>query len=209
MKTATLRAAVAALAIAIPAAAHAQKVQNAAVVVIDTERVYRECAACVSAQTQIQGLVTSAQTRAQQIGQPLQTEAQSIEQAAAAARNQSGSARTSAEAALNSRVQAFQQQQTSAQQELAGLERNIQSTQANVVRQINASLTPIYTRVMTAHNANLALDVNATLAHSGALNVTNEVLTLLNSALPSVSVTPLPAPAGAQPQAQQQPQPTR
>jgi Skp family chaperone for outer membrane proteins len=209
MKNATLRAAVAALAIAIPATAHAQKVQGAAVVVIDTERVYRECTACVSAQSQIQGLVASAQTRAQQIGQPLQTEAQSIEQAAAAIRNQSGAARTSAETALNTRVQAFQQQQTSAQQELAGLERNIQSTQANVVRQINAGLNPIYTRVMNAHNANLALDVNATLAHSGALDVTNEVLASLNSALPSVSVTPLPAPpAGTQP-AQPQPQPTR
>jgi hypothetical protein len=54
---------------------------------------------------------------------------------------------------------------------------------------------------MNAHQANIALDTNATLARSNSLDVTNEVLTALNGALPSVSVTPLP-----QPPAQQQPQ---
>jgi hypothetical protein len=56
---------------------------------------------------------------------------------------------------------------------------------------------------MTARGANVALDVNATLARTQALDVTTEVLTQLNQQLPSVSVTPLPA--GQQPP-QQQPQ---
>jgi hypothetical protein len=54
---------------------------------------------------------------------------------------------------------------------------------------------------MTARGANVALDVQATIARAQALDVTNEVLTALNQQLPSVSVTPLPQ----QPQ-QQQPQ---
>lgn len=194
-------AALAALSLAMPGAAQAQRAPGAVIVVVDTDRVFRECTACRAAQTQLQGLITSARTRAQQLGQPLQTEAQSIEQAGAALRNQTGAARQAAETALNSRVQQFQTRQTTAQQEVARLEQNIQSTQANVLRQINERLNPIITNVMNARNANIALDVNATLARSNTLDVTNDVLTQLNAALPSVSVTPLP-----QPPAQQQPQ---
>ena len=203
MNKIALGAAAAVLSLALPGIAQAQKAPGAVIVVVDTDRVYRECTACKAAQTQLQGQVTSARTRAQQLGQPLQTEAQSIEQAGAALRNQSGAARTAAETALNTRVQAFQARQTSAQQEVARLEQNIQSTQANVLRQINAKLNPVITQVMNARGANVALDVNATLARAGALDVTSEVLTALNAQLPSVSVTPLPQ--AAQP-AQQQPQ---
>jgi len=203
MNKIALGAAAAVLSLALPGIAQAQKAPGATIVVVDTDRVYRECTACKAAQTQLQGQITSARTRATQLGQPLQTEAQSIEQAGAALRNQSGAARAAAETALNTRVQQFQQRQTTAQQEVARLEQNIQSTQANVLRQINARLNPVITQVMTARGANVALDVNATLARSGALDVTNDVLTALNAALPSVSVTPLPQ--SAQP-AQPQPQ---
>ena len=196
-------AALAALSLALPGVAQAQRAPGAVIVVVDTDRVYRECTACKAAQTQLQGMITSARTRATQLGQPLQTEAQSIEQAGAALRNQTGAARTAAETALNARVQAFQQKSTTAQQEVQRLEQNIQSTQQNVLRQINARLNPVITQVMNARNANIALDVNATLARSNTLDVTNDVLTALNAALPSVSVTPLPQ---AQQPAQPQPQ---
>jgi outer membrane protein len=196
-------AAAAALSLALPGVAQAQKAPGAVIVVVDTDRVYRECTACKAAQTQLQGLVTSARTRATTLGQPLQTEAQSIEQAGAALRNQTGAARAAAETALNTRMQQFQQRQTTAQQEVARLEQNIQSTQQNVLRQINVRLNPVITQVMTARGANVAVDTNATLARSNTLDVTNDVLTALNAALPSVSVTPLPQ--AAQP-AQPQPQ---
>jgi len=184
--------AVAVLAAAIPAAAPAQRAPAAVIVVVDTDRVYRECNACRTAQQQLQTQINSAQQRAQTLGQPIQTEAQSIQTAAQAARNQQGAARTQAETALNQRVQALQTRQTTANQELARLEQNIQSTRANVVRQINAQLNPVVNQVMTARGANVALDVNATLARSQALDVTNEVLTALNRQLTTISVTPLP-----------------
>ncbi|HEU0133913.1 MAG TPA: OmpH family outer membrane protein [Allosphingosinicella sp.] len=198
-------AAMAALSLALPGVAQAQRTPGAVIVVVDTDRIYRECTACRAAQTTLQGQVTAARTRAQTLGQPLDTEAQSIQAAGAALRNQTGAARTAAETALNTRVQQFQQRQTAAQQEVARLEQNIQSTQQNVLRQINVQLNPIITRVMNAHNANIALDVNATLARSNAIDVTNEVMTALNGALPSVSVTPLPQ--AAQPGQPAQPQP--
>jgi Skp family chaperone for outer membrane proteins len=201
MKKILFGAAIAALSLGVPGAAIAQRAPAAVIVVVDTDRIYRECTACKAAQTQLQALVNSARTRSTQLGQPLQTEAQSIEQAGAALRSQTGAARAAAESALNSRVQQFQTRQTSAQQEIQRLEQNIQSTQANVLRQINARLDPVVTQVMTARGANVALDVNATLARSSTLDVTNDVLTALNAALPSVSVTPMPQQPG-----QQQPQ---
>ncbi|MGA9583102.1 MAG: OmpH family outer membrane protein [Allosphingosinicella sp.] len=203
MNKLALGAAMAALSLALPGTASAQRAPGAVIVVVDTDRIYRECTACRAAQTQLQGMISSARTRATQLGQPLQTEAQSIEQAGAALRNQSGAARAAAETALNTRVQQFQTRQTTAQQEIQRLEQNIQSTQANVLRQINVRLNPVVTQVMTARGANVALDTNATLARAGALDVTNDVLTALNAALPSVSVTPMPQ--AAQP-AQPQPQ---
>jgi outer membrane protein len=115
-------AAIAAVSLALPGVAQAQKAPGAVIVVVDTDRVYRECTACKVAQTQLQSQVASARTRATQLGQPLQTEAQSIEQAGAALRNQTGPARAAAETALNTRVQQFQQRQTTAQQEVARLE---------------------------------------------------------------------------------------
>ena len=55
---------------------------------------------------------------------------------------------------------------------------------------------------MNAHNANIALDVRATLARSAALDVTNDVLAALNQQLPTRQRH---AAAAAAP-AQQQPQ---
>ncbi len=188
----------AALAAAVPTAAPAQRAPAAVVVVVDSDRIYRECTACRAAQTQIQSQITALQQRAQALGQPIQTEAQSIQQAAQAARNQQGAARTAAEAALQQRATALQTRQNTASQEIGRLEQNIQSIRANVVQQINTRLNPIINQVMTARGANLAVDVNATLARSQALDVTAEVLAALNQQLPSVSVTPLPQ--GQQPQ---------
>ncbi|HEX8364744.1 MAG TPA: OmpH family outer membrane protein [Allosphingosinicella sp.] len=207
MKKLAIGAAVA-LSFALPATAQAQRAPNAQIVLVDTERVYRECTACRAAQAQLQGMQTQLQQRAQALGQPIETELQSIQQAAAAARNTTGAARTTAETQLQQRLQALEGRRTTAQQELARMEQNLRSTSAHVVQQINQRLNPIITQVMNQRGANLALDVGATLAHSAALNVTDAVLAALNAGLPSVSVTPMPAQPGQQ-QPAQQPQPGR
>ena len=202
MKNFILGAAVA-LSIGLPATALAQRVPNAQVIVVDTERVFRECTACVAAQAQLQGLATALQQRQQALGAPLQTEETSIQQAAAAARNATGAARTSAEAALQQRMTALQQRATAATTELRNLENNLRSSQANVMQQINARLNPIINQVMTARGANLAVDTGQSLTHAAALNVTDQVLQTLNQQLPAVTVAPLPQ------QAQPAPQPGR
>ncbi len=189
MKTIVSMAAVAASLIAIPTAASAQRAPAAVIVVVDSERIYRECNACKVASAQLQSMVTAAQTREKSLNTQLQTEGTAIQTAANAL------AGKEPDAALKARAQAFETKRSAATQELSRLQTNIQSTQTNVSRQINAKLGTVYSQVMTARGANLALDIGATLASASGLDVTTDVLTALNAALPSVSVTPMPATA--------------
>lgn len=193
MKTFLAAAMVAASALAAPALA--QRAPAAVVIVVDSDRIYRDCNACRTAQTQLQSQVQALRTRQQTLETQLRPEGQAIQTAVNAL------AGKQPDAALTNRVKAFQQRQETANQELARGQQNIQSIQANVLRQINERLQPAINQVMTQKGANLAVDVDATLAHGTAVNATNEVLAALNASLPSVSVTPLP-----QQQTQQTPQ---
>lgn len=188
----------AATAISVPAAAQAQaRLAPAVIAVVDTSRIYTECTACRAAVTQLQTQATALQQRQQALAAPIQTEGQAIE---AAINALPAAQRQNPPAALQQRVQRWQQSQTTANQELQGLQSRLQSTQQHVRQQIDARLGPIINQAMTARGANLALDTEATLARSNAIDITADVLTALNTQVPAVSVTPLP-------QAQQPAQP--
>lgn len=184
--------ALAALAIAVPASAPAQRLGAAVIAVIDTGRIFRECNACRTAQTQLQQQVEQARQRAQQLGQPLQTEGQSLENSLKAL------AGKAPDAALQGRIQAFQTRQNTANQELQNRQAAIQRNQQFVATQINAKLDPIIKSVMQTRGANVAVDVQATLATSPSIDVTNDVLAQLNQQLTSVNVNAPAAPANAQ-----------
>ncbi len=192
MKTTIALAALFLFAVA-PSAALAQASPPAVVVVVDTERVYRECTACKTAQTGLQARINTLRTRQQTLSNQLRTESQPIE---AAVRALNGA---QPDAALRTRITAFQTKQDQANQELARGQENIQSIQANVLRQINARLNPAIQQVMTARGANLAVDTSNLLGHAAGVDVTTAVLAALNRTLTSVSLTPLPAQTPAQP----------
>jgi len=194
MKTILTFAVLAASALTVPSAALAQRAPAAVVVVVDSSRIYRDCTACKTAQTQLQSRAATLQTRQQTLANQLRPEGQAIQAAIQAL------AGKAPDAALRARAEAFQKKQDDANQELSRGQQNLQSIQANVVRQINAQLNPVINQVMTARGANIAVDVDATLAHAQGVDVTGEVLAGLNRALPSVSITPLPAGQQQQPQ---------
>lgn len=183
-----------AAALAVPSAAQAQRAAPTLAVVVDSNRVYRDCNACRTAQAQLQAQVTALQNRQQTLMNQLRPEAQAIQAALDAL------AGKQPDAALRARAQAFQQRQEAAQKELATTEANIQSIRANVSRQIDERFAPAVRTVMSQQGANLALDVGSTIAHAPALDITNAVIAAVNATLPSLSVTPLPQ--------QQQPQQT-
>lgn len=184
-------------ALVIPAAAQAQRAPAAVVVVVDTDRIGRECIACRAATTQLQSQEATLRTRAQALQQQLQTARQPIEQAVSALNGRQP------DAALQKRITDYEQQAQRAQQELGTAQRNLQSSELHVTRQISARLQPIITSVAAARGANIAVSKGSTLYAAPAVEITNDVLAQLNSQLPSVSVTPLPQ----QPAQPQQPQP--
>ena len=188
----------AAAAVAAPAAAQ-NRLPAAVVAVVDTGRIYAECTACRAALTQLQGQVTALQQRQQALAGPIQTEQQAIE---AAVNALPAAQRQNPPAALQQRVQRWQQSQQTANQELQGLQTRLQSTQEHVRQQIDARLGPIINQVMTTRGANIAVDTQATLARANGVDITTDVLTALNTQVPSVSVTPLPQ---SQQPAQQRP----
>ncbi|HWI76350.1 MAG TPA: OmpH family outer membrane protein [Sphingomicrobium sp.] len=185
----------AAAALAIPAAASAQRAPAAVIVLVDTQKVYNDCNACKTAQSQFQAQATTAQNRQKTLAGQLQPERDAIQKAIEALNGKEP------DAALKTRVQNYQTKSEQAQQEVARAEQNLQSIRANIIRQIDAKFGPAVSQVMAAQGANIAVDMEGTIAHGAGTDVTAAVLAALNSTLTSISVTPLP-----QQTQQQQPQ---
>ena len=190
MKTLLVSAAFAAALLA-PAAARAQAVPAAIVAVVDLDRATSECNACKTASAALKSQVSTFESRRNSLATSLQTEQKSIQTAIDALKGKEP------DAALQARVKAFQTKAQSSEQELAGQQSQIQRNQAYIQKQIQDKLNPIYQQVMTRRGANILMEVGATLATATSVDVTNDVLGALNTALPSISTT---APASQQPQ---------
>jgi Skp family chaperone for outer membrane proteins len=191
MKTRISAALLAATLIATPA--FGQAVPAAKVAVVDLERVGRDCTACKAASTALQGQVTTFTNRRNQLVQSLQPERTALQTAVNALNGKAP------DAALTARIQAFQKKEADAQAELERSQQTIQRNQAYVSQQVNAKLAPLLQPAMDRRGANVLMDAGSAVRFGPALDITNDVLAALNSALPSVVTT---APA----QAQQTPQ---
>lgn len=195
MKNLFLAAALATSAL-IPAAAQAQAVPGAIVVVVDLQKVSSQCNACKSAASTLLSLGSALKAREQALATPLQTEQKAIQAAIDALKG------AQPDAALQARIKAFQTRQQQGSLELSRGQQQLERNNAYISQQISAKLGPIYQQVMQRRGANIMMETGATLATTTAVDVTNDVLVALNAALPSVVTT---APAQAAPQ-QKQPQ---
>lgn len=182
-----LAIALAATAMTLPAAAHAQQLPGAVVAVVNTARILETCTACVAANTQLQAQGQALQTRSQTLMAPLQTERTAIQQAVQAAGG-------NPDAALRQRVTTFETNLQNAQQELQTQQQTIQRNIAYVRQQIMERLAPIVQQQMQSRGANVAMDAGALFAHAQTIEITDGVLSALNTALPTVSVTAPPPP---------------
>jgi Skp family chaperone for outer membrane proteins len=194
MKRLLISASFAASAI-LPSAAHAQAMPPAIVAVVDLDKVTTNCTACKSASATLRSQVTALQTREKTLTTPLETEQKSIQTAVDALNGKEP------DAALQARAKAWEVKRQQAGQELQRQQQQVQRNQAYITQQIRDKLGPIYQQVMQRRGANVMVEIGTTLATSATLDVTNDVLTALNSTLPSVQTTAPAAPA--QPQRQQ------
>jgi len=189
--TTTTAAIIAAVAIGTPAAA--QRVPAASIAVVDLGRISSECNACKTASAALQGQVAALRTRQQQLTTSLQAEGTPIQTAVNAL------AGKQPDAALTARIRALQTKQEAGNQELQRQQQTIQRNQQYIQQQIDAKLGPVIDQVMQRRGANLVVETGATLKSSPGLDVTTDVLTGLNAALPSLNTTAPAAPAAATP----------
>jgi len=178
---------IAATALATPALA--QRVPAASVAVVDLDRVGRECNACKTAGAALQSQVNAFNTRRQQLNTQLQPERTQLQTAVTAL------AGKQPDAALTQRIQAFQQKEVNAAQELERQQNQIQRNQAYISQQINTKLAPLLQPAMDRRGANVLMDAGSAIRYATTVDITNDVLAALNAALTSVATT-----APAQPQ---------
>ena len=176
-------AAAALATVAVPTSASAQA---ASIIVVDTDTILSTCTACVAAQGQLRTRQTTLQNRAKTLQTQLQTEGQTLQTSVNAL------AGKQPDAALQARITAFETKERNAQQELSTGQNNLQSIAAHVQQQLGTRLIQVVEQVRARRNATIAIAKQSTLANSSTVDVTAEVLAGLNTALPSVSVTPLP-----------------
>jgi Skp family chaperone for outer membrane proteins len=173
----------------IPSAAQAQAIPAAVVAVVDIDRVTNECTACKTATAALRSQVQTYQSRESALATPLQTEQKSIQSAIDALNGKEP------DAALKARVAAFQNKQQQGAQELQRQQDQIKRNQQYVQKQIADKLGPIYSQVLQKRSANILLEQGATLATAQSLDVTNDVLAALNTAMPTIQTVAPAAPA--------------
>jgi Skp family chaperone for outer membrane proteins len=188
MKKLLISASLAAFTV-LPSAAQAQAIPPAIVAVVDLDRVTSDCNACKTATAALRSQVQSYQSRESSLAAPLQTEQQSLQTAVNALNGKEP------DAALKARITAFQNKQQSAGQELQRQQDQIKRNQQFVQKQIGDKLGPIYSQVMQRRGANVMVEQGATLATATSLDVTNDVIAALNTALPTIQTTAPAAPA--------------
>jgi Skp family chaperone for outer membrane proteins len=103
--------------------------------------------------------------------------------------------------ALQTQYTALQTKQQAAQKELQGLYVPIGRAQAFAEEQIVAKLDGVLKSTMTAKKVSLVLQPQATISYQPTVDITNDIVTGLNAAITTVSITP---PAGWQPGGQGQ-----
>ena len=153
---------------------------------------------CRTATAALRSQATGLQSRQQALVTPLQTEQKSIQTAIDALPQGKDP-----DAALKQRAAAFQTKYQQAQEEVARSEQQIQRNQAYINQQVRDKLGPIYQQVMQRRGANIMVETGTTLATSTAVDVTNDVLAALNTAMPTIQTT-APAAQAAPKQAQPQ-----
>lgn len=191
MKRLLISASLAASAV-LPSVAQAQAIPPAVIAVVDLERVTRECNACKVAAAALTSQATAEENREKALIGPLQTEQQSIQAAVNALNGKQP------DAALQTRAKAFQDKYQQAQDQAARGRAQLQANQQFVQKQVIEKLNPIYSQVMQRRGANVMVEQGTTLGMATSLDVTNDILAALNTALPAIqTVAPAP-PANTQ-----------
>ena len=98
--------------------------------------------------------------------------------------------------AFNQRRQQFEQRVADVQRQVQSRRRQLETAMANSMTEVNKAVVDAVQEVATSHGANLVLPKSQIILVDKAMELTEDVLTMVNKKLPNVRVT-LPAPVVA------------
>ena len=199
-----------ALALSIPAAAPAQQLPAGVVGVVDSQRILEGCTVCLAANQQLEAQQAQLRQRAQQLGL-----SRAQENTPTALENEATAIRTAIDAlaqgqqpdaALQARAQTFQTNLTNAQREVATREQQIRRNQAFVLQQIQARVAPAVAQVAQQRGATVVLEAGNIAWSSPAIDLTPNVVAVVNQNTAPLNVNAPPPPQQPAQQQQQRPQ---
>lgn len=196
-----LSSALAALALATPAAVPAQPLPAPVIAVVNLDQIFGTCTQCAAANTQLQAQGAALQSRAQTLANQIDAEARAI-QPLVNAIPPGGQP----DAALAARIQGFQQMQQNADREVGAERERIQRNIAFVRQQIGTRIQPAITTVMQQRGATVVMDRAGLITASPTLDITPAVMAIVNQNNTPLNINapppqqPAAAPTPAQPQ---------
>jgi outer membrane protein len=193
MSKISIRTAALGLALAVGVAVPVFAQTAGGVLVVNVGRVFEESAAGKAAIAQLRPQVDQLTQRQRSYQEQFQREERAIQQSAA--QNQPGKAPATPIATLQQRARDLQQREQTANTELQGRQQALQASDNSVRRQILEGMTPIVNALLKEHNASVAIPTSVALGNVAGVDVTTDVISRLDRALPRVSTTPPAAPA--------------
>ena len=188
-----LGAAFVALAATAPAVLQAQQLPAPVIAVVNTDQIFSTCTQCTIATTALQAQGNQLQQRAQALQTQIQTEGNALEPLVRALNG------AQPDAALATRINAFQTMQQNAEREIGASRERIQRNLNYVRQQIGQRVQPAIASVSQQRGASVVLDSSQVLTSSAALDITPAVLAIVNQNTNALNVNaPPPAPAPAQ-----------
>lgn len=164
--------------------------QAAPILVLDVNRAVAESSAGQSLAQQIKPQAEAVQSLQKSRQTQFDKEIQDLQQAA--------QAKAVAPEVLQQRQRDLQQRAQTAQTELEGRAQSVRTLEQNGLTQIGQAMQPIVNQILAQRQASVVLRREAAAAFAPAADITQEVITRLNTSLPRVTATAAAPPAQQQ-----------
>lgn len=166
------------------AAAHAQAVPAATIIIVDMDQVINTSAAGKVAAGELKTKADALQARVASLRTQFGTEEQTL------AKTQPAQGATPAViAAFQAKARDYQNRRQAAEADLANKDRDFQASRQYVIKQLNDGAQPVISTIMRERGASIVLAEGATLQHTASIDVTADVIARLDKSLPRVSST--------------------
>lgn len=155
-----------------------------AILIVDVNRAVAESSAGQSLAQQVKPQAEAVQTLQKSRQAQFDKEVADLRQAA--------QAKAVAQEVLVQRERDLQQRAQTAQTELEGRAQSVRNLEQNGLQQIGQAMQPIVNQIMAQRQAQLVLRREAAIAVAPAADITQEVITRLNTSLPRVTASAAP-----------------